>query len=424
MSPAFLTIPGRIALSLAILTAFSANSTAAARSKSGNTKLRHRVLAYENIGEPDQFNEWPIFMPADPFVKARKGTLKIQDHSFRFGWSDDISPRGYVLDHDSDGDMDLPVRSYLRTVVELKWKAPDRSKKSYAIRFLRRDPNQRSEKVYTDSMWYASAGVMEGKILGTKIRLVDGNGNGRFDEFGADAMCLGSCDVASFLSPTIHVKGELYRIQVTPDGSEIQWDPLDEETGLLDVTSGYNSKGHLAGVVIAGISNGLSFEVAETGKPIRLPVGRYRVVGGKIERGNQTARFRGNEMPPFEVSTGETTALEWGGPLTAKFEVTEDDGRLLVKPGSITLVGESGEEYYDWLTWPEWRGSSKPPTLETRRISDGKLLHKERMGTCSAGICRRFELSTHKQPVEVALTYTSSLFKQVSGSVTIDPAMQ
>ena len=56
---------------------------------------------------------------------------------------------------------------------------------------------------------FVAGSVVQGELAGTKVRVVDQNHNGRFDDVGQDAMVIGNGRAASFLSEVVSIDGQL-----------------------------------------------------------------------------------------------------------------------------------------------------------------------------------------------------------------------
>ena len=89
-----------------------------------------------------------------------------------------------------------------------------------------------------------------GIIDGQKIRIIDQNNNGRYDEYGKDAMVVGQGRYASFLSKVINVRGKLYSIEVSRDGRTLTYEPYAGKSGTLDMTTKFATKGKLLSAIV------------------------------------------------------------------------------------------------------------------------------------------------------------------------------
>ena len=168
---------------------------------------------------------------------------------------------------------------------------------------------------------------MTGKVAGTLVHVFDQNGNGRYDEFGVDAIAIGKSKVASLLSRVVRLKGELYEFDLSSDGTSATFQPFAGPTGTLDVVSGFRGRAKLTAAVFR--SGDYSFELAGEREGLRVPVGEYRFVYGRVERGSASASMRAGRMGSVTV-----TAVFDGRPvrvsIPASFDEQVDD--LLYAP--------------------------------------------------------------------------------------------
>lgn len=250
-----------------------------------------------------------------------------------------------LVDVDGDGEIDAKLRGN-EGFLTLKGVSS-----SYGLRLHGRDGAWR----------FAPGCVMRGKIAGTKVQLIDQNLNGRFDDFGEDAMVVGRSRVASFLSEVISVEGRLVRLQIAPDGRRVAYSNFDGESGSLKMSC--STKAKLLGAVIRSSDGRHSFDVASVEGGLEVPVGDYELAWGEIGLSDTRVKIRRGRADMMSVSKGGSTKVSWGGPIAAEFAYLREDREVQFDPNKIWYYGSHGEEYYDWFP------NGKSPTI---RIDCGR----------------------------------------------------
>ena len=189
---------------------------------------------------------------------------------------------------------------------------------------------------------------MVGRIGETKVQLIDQNNNGRYDDFGEDAMIVGRGKVACFLSRAVNVGGEVFAISVSPDGSELTYEPFTGEVGTLDMKSELDTKAKLMSVIVRSADGQYSFDLARVREGLKVPAGTYAFQSAKMGLGESVAYVRPGRIGQIAVKTGESTALSWGGPLQGEFKYAQAGGQIMISPADVTYFGRAGEEYFIW----------------------------------------------------------------------------
>lgn len=255
------------------------------------------------------------------------------------------------VDTDGDGAPDVQVEAPSGVVVL------DPEGRPYAVRLAFRH-------VWT----YASTSVLTGKAFGTKLKLVDRDHDGRFDEIGEDAIVVGHGRTASFLSEVVSLQDELYRLRVAEDGSLIELEPYTGERGSLvwDV----ETRGKLTGAVLVAEGGRRSFVVRGNRGSEALPAGRYRLHSGRIRLGTNHVLVRPGRSESVYVSPLAPSFVLWGGPLEAEFAYARRGRELQFDPERIRYFGRGGEEYVAFSPF----GAS--PEIRVMRSSSGKELAK------------------------------------------------
>ncbi len=399
----------------------AANAAGAEDSK--RVSLRYETLSYREISE--FYNEWPIFLPNDDFVGATGGWIPIphaEGPGFRFERTD--KTKGLGFDTDGDTEIDTSFSMGLRSppIITLRAKDLEGRPFEYSLRFRRRNmlsPFPRLRGPFP-RVFFAAAGAMVGRMAGKPIRLIDGNGNGRYDDYGIDFLSVGESDVATYLSRIVSLRGKLYRLDVDPSGRTLRYSSDQGPFGVLDLTTKWQGPATLETAVVLEQRGQLSFDVAAARGGLRVPVGRYVLARGRLTRGDGQALVRNGDLEPFVVKAGQTTTIEWGSPFHLEFPCVEREDQWIVPAQQIVIRGPRGEEYFDWLLFKNWRGIKQTPLGEVRRIRDNRVLHQSRFPAAKNSLCESFLVSKDApptDPLQVRVTYQSPLFGLLEGKV-------
>ena len=192
---------------------------------------------------------------------------------------------------------------------------------------------------------WTTGSSMRGMVAGTILHVFDQDGNGKYSDWGVDAVAVGNSKSASLLSKVILVGKDLYHFDVTEDGSQVTVAPFSGETGILNAVVDYEAKGILTSAVFQ--SGDISFCVAPFKKGVAVPVGTYKFVSGRVEKGSASVSMRGGKMPTLQVYAGEETVPEWGANVNGDFSFSQKDEDVTVK-ANFKFFGAAGEEYYDF----------------------------------------------------------------------------
>lgn len=297
--------------------------------------------------------KWDFVLPSEKWHAITGGEIELGDIIVA---AEQGGPMKLSVDTTGNGKPDKSVKG-ATGFLTIKGENDDGEKVLYSLRFR----NQRSKYQWT------AGGTMSGSVAGQMVHLIDQDGNGRFDDFGADALVVGKDKAASLLSSVALIGDKLYELEVDADGSEIRARPWTGETGTIDVMGEYEAKGKLVSAVFK--SGDLSFNVAKKGG-VKVPAGDYELVFGKLEKGSDSVLIKRGKMKKIEVEEGTTQKLEWGGPVDGQFSFTQAGPKVTVQ-GNLQYFGKSGEEYFDFQP----RG--KPPTIFVKD-GRGKVLKKGR----------------------------------------------
>ena len=238
------------------------------------------------------------------------------------------------IDANADGDCEETVRS--TGFVTLRSKNTEGELVKYSVR-LRNTGAKKFE--------WTTGSSMKGKVAGQTLHVFDQDGNGKYSDWGIDAVAVGSNKSASLLSKVVLMSGKLYHFDVTEDGMEVTVAPFDGETGTLNAVGDFESKGKLSSAVFQ--DGDISFCVAGFRKGVAVPVGTYSFVSGRVEKGSASASIRSGSMQSFAVFAGGETNVEWGADVTGEFSFQQKDDKVTVQ-SNFKFFGSAGEEYYNF----------------------------------------------------------------------------
>jgi hypothetical protein len=197
----------------------------------------------------------------------------------------------------------------------------------------------------SNGVWsYRSYNCMAGRISGARVYLFDENGNGRFDDPGIDRIAFGSAEVYSYVNPMALLGEDLVRMRVSPSGTRVEVQPYSGETGTVDVHSGFHGCGRPQSAIIS--DGQICFNVAALGRPVRVPAGTYRIIEGTVAGQRSEVSFVGSADSHIQVSAGQASVVEWGGPLTIEFQYENGGNRIAFRTEQVRFVGLFGEHYY------------------------------------------------------------------------------
>ncbi|MEM7385318.1 MAG: hypothetical protein AAF514_10270 [Verrucomicrobiota bacterium] len=278
------------------------------------------------------YRDWNLVLPKESFSRVSGDFHFGESSPSRF--STKLEGTALRIDKNADGEMDAKVEGDQGLVI-LKGKTNDGRKFLYSVRLAKG----------TGGWHYAASGAATGVIDGQKVRFIDQNNNGRYDEYGIDAMVVGQGRYASFLSKVINVRGQLYSIDLSKDGRSLSYEPYEGPQGTVDLGSTLATKGKLLSAVIQN-SDGLSFNL--NSDPTRLPVGQYQLYRGMIGLGSNVVQFSKGKSQALEVKADETLKVAYGEPLNIDFTYVRQPGRVILAPQLMNYVGQSGELYDQW----------------------------------------------------------------------------
>lgn len=238
------------------------------------------------------------------------------------------------VDTDGDGALDLTSKGETHHVV-LRGKRADGRPLAYAL-VVRTG-------AHSDKIYYACRTTLTGTVNGARVHVIDQNCNGVLGEVGLDAFAVEPSLAAVPLSRVVNVAGQLYELEVTPDGTSAKFTPYAGLAGTLDVRSGLAVVGELRAAVVSNLDGTLAFDV--TGhKPVRVPTGEYVFSSGVAVKGVQTGRLRKGRMESIVVTPEATAKLNWGAPLRAEFSTSRTGDKITIG-STVRYFGRAGEEW-------------------------------------------------------------------------------
>lgn len=199
--------------------------------------------------------------------------------------------------------------------------------------------------------WEWSVGCARTGRLGTsQITVIDANSNGIFNEVGVDALILGRGAIAHLLSETIAVDGELQSLRVEADGSRLHLQTYEGTTGRLDVRTGLKTEAKVLSAVLQSVDGRHCFDLARAAEGQQVPVGTYKLLGGKMGLANLEVAIGPGSSTRMEVASEKDVELVWGGPVKAEFNYQRSGSEVSFSPDQVYYYGKGGEEYTKW--WP------------------------------------------------------------------------
>jgi len=269
-----------------------------------------------------------------------------------------IDGTALLIDADGDGSLETRVEGDKGFVVL------EKNGRRYGVR-LKASPK-----------WTFEAGsVVMGKIGSTKIRIIDQNHNGRFDDIGKDAMVIGNGRAASFLSETVTIDGALHTIKVAKDGTKLSFAPFAGDVGKLSLHAVTNGK------VMAAVLNSKdgrhSVHLSKQDAEVSVPTGEYVLHSGVLSLSGSRVKMQQGRSKSIQVASDAEVKLSWGGPAKAEFAYADQGDELVFDPNRIWFYGAVNEEYRDW------NPVGKSPLIVVTDKATGKVVAETRFpGSC------------------------------------------
>jgi hypothetical protein len=310
------------------------------------------------------YSKWSFILPKEVWTTIDE-SIPIA-HSKGDGFATEIAGvLALSVDTNGDGKLDDKVKG-AGGFVKLRGKTSDGDKLEYPVRI----------RPSAAGWEYSTGGAMQGKILGRVIRVIDQNNNGIYNEYGRDAMIVGSGSAAAYLSRTISVDGKVYDFEVSADGLKMTAKPYSGEVGTLSLATGFDARGKLESVVVTDRKQNFSFNLAKARAGLTVPTGSYALESGFAKKGAETVWISTGKMRPLEVKPGEVTDRKWGAPVQADFSWTSGAGTITVNP-DVVYYGAAGEVYHSF------QPNAKSPKLVIRdKKKSNKIVLEGRFPGC------------------------------------------
>lgn len=307
------------------------------------------------------YRTWDITLPAEQFARVSGGFSNVTCTGDEFKAKLD----GTALEIDTDGDG--------KPDTKVVGKKDDAGNKSALVTLSGvRDGKEfryTARLVDNGKGWqFAASGAMVGMIDKTKVQLIDQNNNGNYNDIGEDAMIVGRSKIATFLSQTVNVGGELFTINVSADGTNLEYSPFEGEIGTLDLKSEMETQGKLVSAIVKSTDGQHCFDLARVRSGMKVPAGDYRLQSGQLGLAKAAAFVRAGRMKAIEVNANETTKVAWGGPLKGEFLYQRQGVEVGISPADVTYYGKAGEEY------KMWDPIGKSPTFVVKSKETGETL--------------------------------------------------
>ncbi len=316
---------GSLLTTAALLVCFAYVGTFATANNDDDDQVHTSKLSYKS------YTKWNILLPKETFTPV-SGSIEVGS-----GYKTEIDGMALAIDCNADGKVDEKAKG-TGGLVTLKGKNADGTKFKYTVRLK------------NEGGWkWSSSGALVGKVNGVRVKIIDQNNNGRFNDFGEDAMVVGKSNIASFLSRVINVKGELVEIEVATNGKTISYKPYSGKAGILNLRAKYKAKAKLIAAIVVNDNGDYSFNLANAKQGLLIPEGKYTIESGKIAMGKETALIKKGTSKVIAVSADEPSVFAWGGPIRAEFEYTRNGQDVTFSPQSLWFYGKAGEEYHSWV---------------------------------------------------------------------------
>lgn len=314
------------------------------------------------------YRNWSVLLPDERFDVVSGGIPfpHIEGGSF----SAVADGTSLWVDRDGDGEVDVqieaPEEPGQTALLVLRVPREDQAPLSHAVR------------LQNDGTWkFATSGAMVGEFRGTKLQLIDQDNNGRYDDFGEDAMIVGHRSVAHLLSRVVSIDGELFDVSVSADGARVELAAHTGETGSIDFASALETEAKMHAVVIRSADGETSFEVAAVDGALNVPVGAYTIHSGQVGLGQGHADLSTGRFEPVAVTAGEETRVSWGGPVDVEFDYHRQGDQIVIAPNDLYYYGRAGEEYWNFMPL----GESPEFTIKDRETGE-VLVHTKFPGNC------------------------------------------
>ncbi len=315
--------------------------------KAGSSQLKYRA-----------YRKWNLELPAEKFSPVGPGFQLLDTLGKNFA----AAPQGTGLQIDSDGDGQFDVTAEgPEAMITLNGTEGRR----YAVRLV----DQKGWR-------FGPGGALRGTILGEKIQLIDQNLDGDYCDVGEDAIIVGRGKIASFLSQVVSIDGALVELTVATDGSHVDYRPYEGATGTLKLGP-CETKAKVLSAVVRSEDGRFCFDMAMDQAGLTVPAGTYRLLRGVIGLGKNRVDMVTGRSATFQVTSGGTEELSWGGPVNAEFAYQRSGGQVNLSPDQVWYYGKAGEQYTGW------NPIGKSPQFVVRNKKTGREIAQAYFpGTC------------------------------------------
>ena len=301
--------------SLSVLAFALTGALAATSSDSGEVALKAKI-----------HRNWKLRLPAEITKEIGTGIDLAASLGKRFGAG--LDGTSLKLDVDADGTLE--------TVVE--------GEEGFVV--LRNGDRRYGVRLAASPRWtFAPGSAMVGEVLGTRVQIIDQNLNGRFDDYGSDAMIIGRGKSASYLSKVASVNGELYEFNVAADGSKLSFSPYEGKSGELALDMALGCK--VLSLVLRSRDGLVSTAINRSEASVTLPAGEYFLHSGSLALAGNRVKVKQGRSPSVTVEEGKPAKLSLGGEVRAEFAYQRQGRQFGFAPDKIWYFGKAGEEYYD-----------------------------------------------------------------------------
>lgn len=352
-------------------------------------RLQPRLLSIDRLELPDP--PWRLAGEAIELGDGGRYALSTEGERVR-------------VDLDGDGDLDLSLRGTGDgSVARLRTGARGGV---YPVR-LRLSPS--------DGEWeWAPIGGVRGRVRGSTVTIVDLSGNGRYDDYGFDAVLLGGDRHASYLSRVLPIDGELVELELAADGRSAAIRTWQGATGLVDARAGFRSGGQLESVILR--DGPFVFDLGRARGGLRIPAGEYELVRGRMSADGRSVRIEQGGMSPWIVTPDRPLVPEWGGPLTARCEAFFEADVLHVLLFTLAAEGRAGERYVSF------QPRQSRPAIRVGDASSGRAFEPVEYITDQYGGWGVFLVQVDDTPqIEIDLRYDLPLFGPTAVEVVENP---
>ncbi|MEM8669034.1 MAG: hypothetical protein AAGG48_16045 [Planctomycetota bacterium] len=293
------------------------------------------------------FRNWSMHLPNEQWFAVNDG-IRIS-HAGGDRFAVELDGNNLLVDTDGDGELDRSIKPLVdpktnvsTTRVVLTGETDSGEPLRYAAR-LRKDGGG-----WEWAPGGAMAGVINSAAGPMPIRIIDRDGNGRFDDVGSDAMIVGTSDYATFLSKTVQIDDALYTLDFNNGGTSIRLSEFRGPTAKIDMSASFHSKAVLMSSVIVSEDRQHSFDVGAVEGPMTIPAGDYTVVSGTLGLGEHRVQITAGRMERLDLVTDSSTMFDWGGPIESEFRFARRGNQLQFSPDQIWYYGRGGEQYVGW----------------------------------------------------------------------------